>query len=69
LCVATDDWIEVGGFGEGEPYLQKHRIRTGKQTIRVTAPRKPTRGGIDPRHLLSELGETANNVKDVKMER
>ena len=27
------------------------------------------REGIDPRHLLSELGETENNVKDVKIER
>ena len=27
-----DDWIEVGIFEEGEPYLQKHRIGSGKQT-------------------------------------
>ena len=64
-----DDWIEVGVFDEGEPYLQKHRIRSGKQTITVTAPQKPARAGIDPRHLLSDLGETDNNIKDVKIER
>jgi hypothetical protein len=34
--VPMDDWIEVGVFDEGEPYLQKHRIGSGKQTITVT---------------------------------
>jgi hypothetical protein len=60
-----DDWIEIGVFDEGEPYLQKHRIGSGKQTITVTVPQKPTRAGIDPRHLLSDLGETDKNVKKV----
>jgi hypothetical protein len=48
-----DDWLEVGVFHEGQPYLQKYRIRSGKQTITVTVPQKPARAGIDPRHLLS----------------
>jgi hypothetical protein len=30
-----DDWVEVGVFGEGTPYLQKHRIRSGKQELIV----------------------------------
>ncbi len=67
--VPMDDWIEVGVFDEGEPYLQKHRIGSGKQTITVTVPQKPARAGIDPRHLLSDLGETDNNIKAVKIER
>jgi hypothetical protein len=67
--VSMDDWIEVGVFDEGEPYLQKHRIGSGKQTITVTVPQKPARAGIDPRHLLSDLGESDNNIKAVKMER
>jgi len=67
--VPMDDWIEVGVFEEGEPYLQKHRIGSGKQTITVTVPQKPARAGIDPRHLLSVLGETDNNIKAVKNER
>jgi len=67
--VPMDDWIEVGAFDEGEPYLQKHRIGSGKQTITVTVPQKPARAGIDPRHLLSDLGETDNNIKAVKIER
>jgi len=60
-----DDWLEVGVFHEGEPYLQKLRIRSGKQTVAVTTPQKPDRAGIDPRHLLSELGETDDNIKAV----
>jgi len=62
-----DAWIEVGVFHEGEPYLQKHRIRSGKQTIVVTAPQKPTRAGIDPRHLLSALREVDGNSKAVRI--
>jgi hypothetical protein len=62
-----DDWIEVGVFGEGEPYMQHHRIRSGQQTITVTAPRKPTRAGIDPRNLLIDL-DTENNILGVKIQ-
>jgi hypothetical protein len=62
-----DDWLEVGVVDEGEPSLQKHRIHSGKQTIVVTVPQKPARAGIDPRHLLSDLGEMDKNVKAVKI--
>jgi len=62
-----DDWVEVGVFGEGEPYMAMHRIRSGQQTITVTAPRKPTRAGIDPENLLIDL-DTENNIKEVKIE-
>jgi hypothetical protein len=65
--VPMDDWIEVGVFDERELYLRKHRIRSGRQTITVTVPRKPTRAGIDPENLLIGL-ETENNIKDVKIE-
>ena len=82
--VPMDDWIEVGVFGEGEPYLQKHRLRSGRQTLTLIVPGpayaegsgavspklreggKPARAGIDPRHLLSDLGEIDNNIKAVK---
>lgn len=63
--VPMDDWIEVGVFDEGERYLQKHRIYSGKQAITITVPQKPARAGIDPRHLLSDLGEADKNVKRV----
>jgi len=65
--VPMDDWLEIGVFDAGELYLQKHRIRSGKQTITVMVPRKPARAGIDPRHLLSDLGETDDNIKAVKI--
>ena len=67
--VPMDDWIEVGVFDEGELYLQQHRIGSGKQTITVTVPKKPARAGIDPRHLLSDLGETDKNIKAVELDR
>ncbi|MDX5436881.1 MAG: hypothetical protein LPK03_06775, partial [Pontibacter sp.] len=65
--VPMNDWLEVGIYEEGtdlsEPlYLQLHRIRSGEQTIKVTVPRKPDRGGIDPNHLLIDL-RLDDNVK------
>lgn len=55
-----DELVEVGIFapaqdGEslGKPlHVQKHRIRSGRQTITVTVPRRPGRAGLDPYHLL-----------------
>jgi hypothetical protein len=43
--VPMDDWIEVGVFGEGKPYVEKRRIRSGKQTITVVVASKPSRPG------------------------
>ncbi len=65
--VPVDDWVEVGVFGEGEPYMELRRLRSGRQTITVTVPRKPARAGIDPENLLIDL-DTENNIKDVKFE-
>jgi hypothetical protein len=65
--VPMDDWLEVGVFDEGAPYLQRHHIHSGMQTIAVTVRQKPVRAGIDPRHLLSDLGERDQNVKAVKI--
>ncbi|GAB3942435.1 M1 family aminopeptidase [Spirosoma harenae] len=55
-----NEWLEVGLYeksnGVDRPiYLQMHRIRSGKQTINVTVPRKPERGGIDPNFLMIDL--------------
>ena len=33
--VPVDDWVEVGVFGEGEPYMELRRLRSGRQTITV----------------------------------
>ena len=73
-----DDWVEIGVFAPaeagdelGEPlYARMHRIHSGRQTIMVTAPRRPVLAGIDPRHLLdvTEL-ENDDNIEEVEVER
>jgi ABC-type transport system involved in multi-copper enzyme maturation permease subunit len=57
--VPMDEWIEIGVFAAGEGdalgdplYLERHRIRRGEQTIRITVPREPARAGIDPYRKL-----------------
>ena len=59
-ALPMNDLVEIGIFApakEGETlgkplYSQKHRIRSGKQTITVILPEKPDRAGIDPYGLL-----------------
>jgi ABC-type transport system involved in multi-copper enzyme maturation permease subunit len=68
--VPMDDWIEIGVFTKDRDsnvplYLQKHRIRSGKQIIKLKVPQKPERAGIDPYHLLIDL-KTDDNVVQVK---
>jgi ABC-2 type transport system permease protein len=70
--VPMNDLVEIGVFAggadEGDPgaplYLRRHRIRSGRQTITVTVPRRPTRAGIDPLHKLIQR-EGGDNVVDV----
>jgi hypothetical protein len=66
--VPMQDWLEVGvyeaGKGPAEPlYLRMHRIRSGEQTIRVTVPRKPERGGIDPHSLMIDPRMDDNSMQ------
>lgn len=66
--------VEIGifaaaGAGEilGKPlYLEKHRIRSGAQTITVTVSEKPARGGIDPYNLLD--WEEGDNIEKIELE-
>lgn len=61
-----NDWLEVGLYEKGvnKPlYLQMHRIRSGKQIIKVTVPRKPERGGIDPNFLMIDLRLEDNSMQ------
>jgi aminopeptidase N len=63
-----DDLIEIGVFGASvdEPLsLERHRIRSGAQTIRITAPRPAVRAGIDPLRKLIER-DRADNVVEVE---
>ncbi len=63
--VPMNDLVEIGAFAPGEGdalgeplYLERQRIRSGKQTIRITVPSRPARAGIDPRHeLIDRDGE------------
>lgn len=59
--VPMDEWVEIGVFGPpaaggGELsaplYLQRHRVRSGRQTLTVTVSERPTLAGVDPFHLL-----------------
>jgi len=54
-----EDWVEIGVFAPAEGkeigkqlYLQKHLIRSGRHTIRLTVHDSPAKVGFDPRHLL-----------------
>ena len=70
--VPMNDWVEVGVFAPGkdggpkEPlYLQKHLIRSGKQTITVTVPDKPSSAGMDPYYLLID-SKPEDNVVEIE---
>ena len=63
-----NDFVEVGVFtGEkDEPFhLTRHRLRTGRQTIRVVVSQEPSRAGVDPYRKLIER-ERDDNVIEVE---
>ncbi|RNI23558.1 ABC transporter permease/M1 family aminopeptidase [Rufibacter latericius] len=70
--VPVNQWVEIGLFAAAEPgeilgkplYVQKHFIRKGLQTITVTLPSKPARGGIDPYNLLD--WEEGDNIEKIQ---
>ncbi len=69
--VPMEEWIPIGMVGPAsddgtnEPiYLQRHRVRSGEQTITITVPRKPVAAGVDPYHLL----ELADHEDDTNVE-
>jgi len=64
----VDDLIEIGVLDdEGAPlYLRKHRLKAGKNQLRVVVDRAPASAGIDPLNKL--IDRTPNdNVTDVAM--
>ena len=70
--VPMDELVEVGVFAPGDDeglgvplYLERHRIRSGAQTITVTVSGEPGSAGVDPRHLLIDP-ETGDNVEVVE---
>jgi hypothetical protein len=67
--VPMDNLVEVGVYAAdgAEPiYLERHRIRSGTQTIRVVVPREPARAGVDPRGRMFDR-DRSNNVVDVEV--
>jgi ABC-type transport system involved in multi-copper enzyme maturation permease subunit len=68
-----NEWVELGIFAAAEPgemlgkplYVQKHRLRSGRQTIAVTVSGKPARGGIDPYNLLD--WEEGDNIEAIEV--
>ena len=70
--VPMDEWVEIGVFAAGEGdelgeplHLERHRIRRGEQTIRITVSREPARAGIDPYRKLIDR-ERDDNVIGVE---
>jgi len=72
--VPMNEWVEIGIFAAAGPgeilgrplYVRKHRIRSGRQTITVTLPHRPARGGIDPYNLLD--WEEGDNIEPIEVE-
>jgi aminopeptidase N len=66
--------VEIGIFAAAQPgehlgrplYVQKHRVRSGTQTITITVPQRPARGGIDPYNLLD--WEEGDNIEGIEVE-
>jgi aminopeptidase N len=73
--IPMDDLIDIGVFapaaaGEkiGKPlHIEKHRIRSGRQTVTISVPDKPADAGIDPNFLLIDT-DVNDNVRKVKLE-
>jgi ABC-2 type transport system permease protein len=71
--VPMNEQVEIGIFAAAQPgerlgkplYVQKHPIRSGKQTITVVVSEKPARGGIDPYNLLD--WEEGDNIEPIEV--
>jgi ABC-type transport system involved in multi-copper enzyme maturation permease subunit len=69
--IPMNDLVEIGVFGAeddgafGEPLLlERTRVRSGRQTIRVIVSREPKRAGIDPYDKLIDR-ERGDNVRTI----
>jgi ABC-type transport system involved in multi-copper enzyme maturation permease subunit len=68
--VPMNDLVEIGVYGEAiaDPlYLQKHRIRSGRQRISVVVKGTPARAGVDPQLLLIDRN-WSDNLRPVIVE-
>jgi ABC-type transport system involved in multi-copper enzyme maturation permease subunit len=65
-ATAMNDLVEVGIFAPGNEdpfYLTRHRIHSGKQTIRIVVSQEPARAGVDPYRKLIEREREDNMVE------
>ena len=68
--VPMDDLVEIGVFAAAQDggrlgealYLEKHRVRSGQQTVAVTVPGEPARAAVDPYHRLIDRRMDDNTV-------
>lgn len=60
-------FLNAGGLG-APLHLRQHRIRSGRQSIRIIVPRAPSRAGIDPYRKVIDR-EADNNVVAVEAAR
>ena len=61
--IPMNDFVEIGVYGDAttDPlYLQRHRIRSGRQRISVVVKGTPARAGVDPRLLLIDRNWSDN---------
>jgi hypothetical protein len=73
--VPINECVEIGVFTDAGPgealgkpvYVQKHRIRSGRQSITVTVSGKPVRGGIDPYNVLD--WDEGDNIEPIELKR
>lgn len=68
--VPMNDLVEIGVYGVGiaDPlYLQKHRVRSGRQRISVVVKGTPARAGVDPQLLLIDRN-WSDNLRPVIVE-
>ena len=76
--VPMDEWIDIGVFARAEPgrpelsapiYLERHRIRSGRQTITVTVAERPDLVGVDPYHVLDWVeNEDDDNIGPARLD-
>ena len=63
------EWIWVGAYTKDQNkkdslvYYQRHKIHSGKQTVKFFVKQKPTSAGIDPKTLLIDRKPDDNMVK------
>jgi ABC-2 type transport system permease protein len=61
-----NDVIEIGVFAAGNDapiYLARHRLKSGRQTLKIVVSQQPNRAGIDPERKLIERVREDNLVK------